>query len=245
MRVRPILFLILAAMVTACGSDATSGNGGNGSDGGGGSSGGGTGAGTGSYVGTTESGVATYYDATGAGNCSFDPSPGDLDVAAMDAPEYDNSNVCGECVAITGPKGNVTVRIVDQCPECEVGHLDLSQSAFAKIADVSAGKVPISWNVVECNVTGPISYHYKDGTSQYWTAIQARNTRLPITSLEIQSGGTFTKVDRASYNYFVDTSGAGTGPVTVRLTAIDGQQVTDTLTPPASDVSIAGAAQFK
>jgi expansin (peptidoglycan-binding protein) len=237
MRVRPIFIAVFAFGAFACGSDSSSPSGN--------ASGGGTGQGTGSYTGKSESGVATYYAATGAGNCSFDATPDDLDVAAMDAPEYDNSNVCGECVAVTGPKGSVTVRIVDQCPECETGHLDMSQEAFAKIADVSAGRVPITWNVVECNVSGPLSYHYKDGSSQYWTAIQVRNSRLPIAKLEVQSGGSFTEVNRADYNYFVDASGAGTGPVTVRITSIDGQQVTDTLTAPASDVSVPGSAQFK
>jgi expansin len=236
MRVRPIFIVVSAVtFLVACSSDSSSSS----------SSGGGTGQGTGSYTGKSESGVATYYDATGAGNCSFDATPNDLDVAAMDAPEYDNSNVCGECVAVTGPKGSVTVRIVDQCPECEAGHLDMSQEAFAKIADVSAGRVPITWNVVECNVSGPLSYHYKDGSSQYWTAIQVRNSRLPIAKLEVQSGGSFTEVDRADYNYFVDASGAGTGSVTVRITSVDGQQITDTLTAPASDVSVPGMAQFK
>lgn len=243
MRIRSVFVAVFAFGVFACGSDS-SGSGNASTNGDGGTSSGG-GGGTGSYAGASETGVATYYAATGAGNCSFDATPNDLDVAAMDAPEYDNSNVCGECVAITGPKGNVTVRIVDQCPECETGHLDLSQEAFAKIADVSAGKVPITWNVVECDVTGPLSYRYKDGSSQYWTAIQVLNSRLPIKSLEIETGGTFTGVDRADYNYFVDASGAGAGSVTVRVTSIDGQQITDTLSAPASDVTVAGTSQFK
>src|SRR5262249_2810433 len=64
-----------------------------------------------------EHGIATYYAATGDGACLFGPSPGDLMVAAMDAPEYDYAAVCGEYVHVTGPKGAVTVRIVDLCPE--------------------------------------------------------------------------------------------------------------------------------
>ena len=43
-------------------------------------------------------GIATYYDATGEGACSFDPSPDDLMVAAMNAEEYDNAAVCGAYV---------------------------------------------------------------------------------------------------------------------------------------------------
>ena len=60
------------------------------------------------------------------------PSPQDLMVAAMNAEEYDNAAYCGAYVhGVTGPKGEVTVRIVDLCPECRAGHLDLSQEAFA------------------------------------------------------------------------------------------------------------------
>src|SRR5512135_3134445 len=103
-------------------------------------------------------GIATYYYATGAGACSFDPSPSNLMVAAMDAPEWNNSAVCGEYVQVWGPKGTVTVRIVDLCPECGVGHLDLSEQAFALIANLSAGVVSITWQVVSPSLSGPIAY---------------------------------------------------------------------------------------
>ena len=39
--------------------------------------------------------IATYYNATGAGACMFDPSPNDLMVAAMNAEEYTNAAYCG------------------------------------------------------------------------------------------------------------------------------------------------------
>lgn len=196
-------------------------------------------------IGQDVTGIATYYDATGEGACSFDASPGDLDVAAMNAPQYGDSSVCGECVAIDGPKGKVTVRIVDKCPECKTGHLDLSKSAFAKIADVSAGRVPITWRVVSCPVTGNITYHYKDGANEYWTAIQVRNHRLPIAKLEMSIGGSYTTAKREDYNYFVNSKGAGAGAVKVRITSIDGQTIEDTLKPVASDIDAPGASQFK
>jgi expansin (peptidoglycan-binding protein) len=195
-------------------------------------------------LGQPENGRATYYDATGAGNCGFDATPNDLDVAAMDAPEYAGSAVCGECVQVTGPKGQVAVRIVDQCPGCEKGHLDLSQEAFAKIADVSAGNVPITWEVVSCDVQGPIQYHFKDGSSQYWTAIQVRNHRLPITKLELQLGSTWTDVPRLDYNYFVQASGVGTGAFGVRVTSSTGEVLTDTLPGVAANTTVPGSAQF-
>ena len=71
-------------------------------------------------------GIATYYYADGSGACSFDPSPNDLMVTALNAEEYDNAAYCGAFVQVTGRKGTITVRIVDLCPECLAGHLDLS-----------------------------------------------------------------------------------------------------------------------
>ncbi len=89
-------------------------------------------------------GIATYYYATGSGACLFGASPSDLMVAAMNGDEYDNSAYCGGYVRVKGPKGEVTVRIVDLCPGCEAGHLDLSREAFARIADLPQGRVSIT-----------------------------------------------------------------------------------------------------
>lgn len=196
-------------------------------------------------LGQPESGHATYYAADGSGNCGFDPSPNDLDVAAMDAAEWNGSAVCGECVAITGPKGSVTVRIVDQCPDCEQGHLDLSQEAFAKIADVSAGNVAITWQVTSCAVSGAVDYHVKDGSSQYWTAIQVRNAKYAIAKLEWKTGtNPYAEVTRADYNYFIVSSGVGPGAYMVRITSSTGEALEDSLPAVVASSDVSGSAQF-
>ena len=192
-----------------------------------------------------ESGDGTYYAADGTGNCSFDASPQDLMVAAMNAADYASSAWCGACLAVTGPNGNVTVRVVDQCPGCKHGDLDLSQQAFAAIAPLSAGRVPISWQVVACDVSGPIDYHFKDGSNQYWTAIQIRNHRYPIAKLEAQgAGNAWQEIGRVDYNYFVDTAGLGAGPYTLRVTDIYGHVLDDTGIVPGDNVTRTGMAQF-
>ena len=232
------LAALLAA--SACSGDATTAaSGASAGDGGGAASG------AGAPFGDVHDGVATYYDATGAGACSFDPTPGDLDVAAMNAPEFAGSAVCGECVAVTGPRGSVTVRIVDLCPECLAGHLDLSAEAFAKIAVPADGRVAIRWQATPCAVPGNVAYHFKEGSNPYWTALQVRNHRLPIAKLEIDQGGAFVEVSRASYNYFVDPAGTGSGAIHVRITAVDGQTLEDTLPPVAPDVTVEGSAQLR
>jgi expansin len=189
-------------------------------------------------------GKATYYAATGAGACSFPATPNDLMVGAMNDPDYLGSQVCGECVSVTGPKGTILIRIVDLCPECKTGHIDLSQQAFAKIADVALGVVPITWKVVACPVSGPIVYHFKEGSNQWWTAIQLRNTRYAVKTLEAKTGASFVALGRQSYNYFVAASGLGVGPYTLRVTDVLGHTLTDSGIPFKADTDAPGAAQF-
>jgi len=193
----------------------------------------------------TRSGEATYYDATGAGNCSFDPTPNDLMVGAMNQTDYAGSLLCGAYVQISGPNGVVVVRIVDRCPECPAGNIDLSQEAFARIANLSAGRVPITWRIVSPALNGPIVYRFKEGSSQWWTAVQIRNHRNPVWSVEYLSAtGAFKPAVRQSYNYFVEASGMGVGPFTFRVTDIHGHVIVDNGIALLVGGEVAGSAQF-
>ncbi len=173
-------------------------------------------------------GEGTYYDfADGDGNCTFGPSPDDLMVAAVNHAQYDNAALCGAYAAVTGPKGSVTVRIVDQCPECPYGDLDLSPEAFAKIADLYLGRVPITWQLVSPILDGPIVYHFKDDSHQWWASVQIRNHRNPIMRFEyLNSNSVFQEVTRASYNQY-EMNGIGLGPFTFRVTDIFGNTIVD------------------
>ena len=199
-----------------------------------------------SAMAVTHTGEATYYTfADGSGNCMFPATPSDLMVGAMNQTEYDNSNICGACATVTGQSGTIDIRIVDRCPECAPGDIDLSPQAFALIAPIELGRVPISWHLRPCGVTGPIEYHFKDGANQWWTAVQIRNHRNPIAQFEYQvRPGLWKVVPRVSYNYFVEGSGMGPGPYTFRVTDIFGNVLTDTAIPLLPDASYPGAAQF-
>jgi expansin (peptidoglycan-binding protein) len=190
-------------------------------------------------------GIATYYDATGAGACLFDPSPADPLVAALNAEEYDSAAYCGAYVHVRGPQGEVTVRIVDLCPECLAGHLDLSREAFAAIAPLPLGRVSITWQVVSPPLAGPIIYHFKDGSNPWWTAVQIRNHRNPVARFEVWSAGAWVSVPRTDYNYFVQTSpGMGPGPYQFRVTDLYGNSLTDSGVPHVENGSVPGAGQF-
>jgi expansin len=172
-------------------------------------------------------GSGTYYDADGTGNCSFDIAP-DRMVAAINATDYTGAAFCGACLAVVGPDGEVIVRVVDSCPGCAKGDLDLSREAFELLAPLAAGRIAIAWRVVECPVTGPIAYRFKDGSNAFWTAIQVREHRYPIASLEARdAGGAFHAIARADYNYFVADKGLGPGPYTLRVTDTRGHVLDD------------------
>jgi expansin len=190
------------------------------------------------------SGEGTYYDADGTGNCSFDASPSDLLVAAMNADDYNTAAWCGACLEVSGPMGKVVVRVVDQCPGCVHGDLDLSPEAFAMLSPLVTGRIPITWHEVACNVSGPIAYHFKDGANAYWTAIQIRNHRYPIGKLEAQVDGAWRDLPRVDYNYFIESAGLGAGPYALRVTDTRGHVLDDTGIALGDNVTRTGANQF-
>lgn len=190
-------------------------------------------------------GNATFYYADGRGNCSFHPSPNDLMVAALNESDYGNAEWCGAYAQVVGPKGEVTVRIVDRCPGCDPNHLDLSAEAFDQIADRSAGFVPITWQFVSPPLTKNVTYHYKDSSSAWWLGLQIRDHRTPIASVEATGwDGTFQTLERQRYNYFTLQGGLGHGPYTVCVTDIFGRSIITTNVPLLDDESYPSGAQF-
>ncbi len=191
-------------------------------------------------------GRATFYTfADGGGNCMFDPTPNNLMVGAMNTYDYDSSYVCGSEVEIQGPNSTIMITIVDACPGCARNSIDLSPLAFAKLADTSLGNIPISWRLVPRNVSGPIVYHFMDVSNQWWTAVQIRNSRYPISTVEYRNqSGAFVSVPRTTYNYFVATSGMGIGPYTLRVTDMFGHVLVDSNLVGAAGGNYQGAAQF-
>ncbi|KAJ1974952.1 hypothetical protein H4R35_003376 [Dimargaris xerosporica] len=97
-------------------------------------------------------GDGTYYSpSVGLGSCGEQHSDSDM-VVALNAPQYgesanpNNSPMCGKKVRIKGPKGEAEATIVDKCPPCKHGDVDMSPGVFDKIADQAEGRVPITWS---------------------------------------------------------------------------------------------------
>jgi expansin (peptidoglycan-binding protein) len=178
---------------------------------------------------STHSGEGTFYGYGGGGNCSF-PKNNNILTAAMNATDYAGSAACGGVIVVTNDDTglSVTVRIDDQCPECAKGDVDLDQNAFAQIADISKGRIPISWHYVANDQAGNMKLYFKEGSSQWWTAVQVRDHLYPIAKLGYRitgSGSGFIDLPRQPYNYFLASGGFGVGPYDFRITDFWGQTV--------------------
>lgn len=169
-------------------------------------------------------GKATFYDlGGGTGNCSFPSAPADDLFVALGEADYDDGAACGGYLDVKGPKGKVRVKVIDSCPPCEPGHIDLSRTAFKKIANEIDGIVPVTFTKVRSpKVPGAVSVRLKEGSSRYWFAALVDNHGNPLRSVKV-NGTTATRTD---FNYWIIDGGAGGGPFTITFTDAYGKTTT-------------------
>jgi expansin (peptidoglycan-binding protein) len=176
----------------------------------------------------TVAGTATHYVLSGTGNCSYPAPPADGLYVALSPAEYGGAAACGGYVEVSGPDGSVRAEVIDQCPPCAPGHIDLSEAAFSRIAPLSAGLAAVTYRpVADPPLTAPVALRVKEGSSRYWLALLAMNTGNPLASVQVETTpGRWRDLARVDYDYWIASSGAGAGPFTVRLTDTAGHQVT-------------------
>ncbi|EPQ53553.1 hypothetical protein GLOTRDRAFT_130898 [Gloeophyllum trabeum ATCC 11539] len=91
----------------------------------------------------------TYYN-VGLGACGITNQPTDF-VVALDATDFGSGYPgphCFQHISITANGKTATAEIVDKCPGCPVGGLDLSEGLFSFFAPLSTGVIYGSWNYV-------------------------------------------------------------------------------------------------
>jgi len=188
-------------------------------------------------------GDGTYYD-TSAGIYACSLPRGDDLIAAINDPQWAGSQHCGECLHVIGPKGAVTVRVVDRCPECLSGDLDLSETAFDLIADRADGRVDISWDRVACPVSGPVAFEF-EGSNPFYLKVQVQNHRYGITSMSYLDGDGYVTMDRSPDNHFIGMGVPNITDVQVRITATTSETLEASLgNPNNNDVLINGPRQL-
>lgn len=199
--------------------------------------------------GTVHTGDGTFYGGGYEGGCAMlDPVSRDYWIVAMNLADYNDAQLAGAYIEVTGELGTINMLVTDLLPEGKKGDLDLYTDAFPLIAPAEKGRVPVSWKIIPLDSAenAPVSYKYKEGTTEYWCGIQVRNHRYPITKLEyLDENGEFIEIKRRPYNYF-ESDGMGKGPFTFRITDIYGQVIIDENIPLSYDDTeiIQGHVQF-
>ncbi len=97
-------------------------------------------------------GDGTYYNPA-LGACGMTNSDSDHIVAiskklfdTKDTGNPNNNPFCKQKIKVYYGSKSVSVTVVDRCVGCEKHDLDLSPSAFKKLADESLGRITISWS---------------------------------------------------------------------------------------------------
>ncbi|EGZ29132.1 hypothetical protein PHYSODRAFT_437144, partial [Phytophthora sojae] len=187
----------------------------------------------------TGDGTAYTLADTTNGNCNMMSSLGfaTTDYAALNNDQWSGLQNCGRCAEVScdddrcaDKTKSVVVQILDRCPECKHGDLDLSPSVFKTLTGSDPSRYTIKWKFVDCPVTGNVNYCLKGGSNNFWTAIQPTNVATGIKSLQIN--GKATKMLDGAYYYLLDGSGKAStdlSKVTVSMTDINGVAMKDTV----------------
>ena len=176
-------------------------------------------------------GTATFTDLTGGGACSFPGEPPDNLHVGISSDEFGVADVCGGYLDVVGPKGTVRVKITDHCRRCAVGLIDVTRKAFARIAEVDAGRARVSYKLARNPpLRDPISLRVSAGSSRWWFQVQVLDHGNPLRSVELTSGaggGAWRPLVHTADNQWQASSpGPGDGPFTLRITDVYGQSAT-------------------
>ncbi|KAI0287672.1 RlpA-like double-psi beta-barrel-protein domain-containing protein-containing protein [Russula brevipes] len=94
----------------------------------------------------------TYYDIGGAQvACGGYYQPSDF-VVALNGAQFGDvypGPYCGKYITITAFGKTATAEVVDKCPGCPYGGLDLTKGLFAHFTDIGAGVISADWDWVD------------------------------------------------------------------------------------------------
>jgi expansin (peptidoglycan-binding protein) len=152
----------------------------------------------------------------------------------------DVASYCDACIYVQTDLGKSALLRVVTYGDTAPNSIDVSPEAFA-ILDSGESPRTMTWQLAECNDTGPMRYEFQTGSNPYWTSLWVRNARVPVTSVAVTSPNhaSFFDLTRGGDGTLTDAGGFGTGDFTIRVTGVDGQHVDQAFPWPSG--GIAGA----
>jgi len=200
-------------------------------------------------------GDATYYGANAGGACGFGgytpPNLVGMLPVAIDTADYqdgDVSRACGAVLLIAGTgtgSGATPVSakpffgyVADLCAYCASHSLDL--------AVAGDGKWGITWRVVNATGAKPLMYQFT-GSSLIYIDLLVSNYNNLLAKVEIRNTltGLYVPMIRTSDNHWVVPAGLLFGnPISLRLTDIYGDRITQSALPIINNIQQTGNTQF-
>lgn len=186
-------------------------------------------------IGFTGDGTAYNLDSVPDGNCNLLSSAESVkrNYAALNTPQWNGLKHCGQCAQVRcidkrcKSRRTAIVQIVDRCPECKFGDLDLSPQVFTEITGSAPSRLKVSWEFVACpnSIAMPQpEFCLKPGSNGYWMAVQPLNFPSNVQSMKINGRSAVLDPNQVDSYYFV---GNGMGGVNLNA-PVEIQVVTET-----------------
>ncbi|MDI5787887.1 expansin EXLX1 family cellulose-binding protein [Bacillus licheniformis] len=143
-------------------------------------------------------GYATYTGSGYSGGALLlDPIPSNMKITALNPTDMNYRGVkaalAGAYLRVEGPKGKrpsmLPICILKERREPLTFHRTLSRDRRYE-----RRQIDIKWRIVKAPITGNFTYRIKEGSSQWWAAIQVRNHKYPVMKWNItktESGSTW------------------------------------------------------
>ena len=155
-------------------------------------------------------------------------------LAGVDNSLAGDGSLCDACALVTTRLGReLLVHLVTFGVSNAPGDMDVSPEAYDFLYEqdpqgTPSNPRPMSWQLAECPVEGNIFLQWQTEANIWWTSLWVRNSRLPVSTLEVRSANhaDFTGLQRGTDGTFTDASGFGEGAFDLRITASDGSTLT-------------------
>ncbi|EQC38043.1 hypothetical protein SDRG_04473 [Saprolegnia diclina VS20] len=176
-------------------------------------------------------GTSYVLSAPRHGNCNlmWTPPLATTNYAALNAPQWANLAHCGRCARVRcidsrcNSTASALVMLVDQCPECKHGDLDLSPKVFREITGQDATRLQVAWSFERCPVEDTRAHVcLKNGANPFWMAVQPVNVDTGVQRVRVN--GFVTEMLSSCY-YFRAIAGSAQIPLAnmdVELTFLNG-----------------------
>ena len=183
-------------------------------------------------------GTASYEEVEDGSNfaCSYRalPDKAKTNFVAINLPQWDEGRACGKCVNVwctdpfcTTQFEPVKLMVVDLCPECKEGDLDLSIPAYEEVTGRWPHRLRVEWDWTDCGewFEDDIRMDLKDGSNAWWRAFYFSNSRYPLSSVSING----RSLERQEFNFWTDRGYLETGPYKIVLTSLAGETIETTV----------------